>query len=114
MKNCICDNCGMNFTIEKFDTYHDTLNNGHKVEVVSFTCPKCDEQYIITVRDEHSAQLRDEYQAAQSKYRGSYDPNNEDNMRVAKNEMNYAKRSLMNYMRQLKKKYIKELRKRGK
>lgn len=113
MKECICDNCGMSFTVEKFDTYQDLLKGGHKVEVISFTCPKCDERYIVTVRDEKSAQLRDEYQAAQAKYRGSYDPADKDKMRIAKNEMNYAKRSLMNYMSQLKKKYIKELRRRG-
>lgn len=113
MKECICDNCGMNFTVEKFDSNRETMKDGHAVEVVSFTCPKCDERYIISVRDEESARLRDAYQAAQEQYRNSYDPKQEDSMRKAKNEMNYRKRALMNYMRQLKKKYLKELRKRG-
>lgn len=113
MRECTCNACEMEFTIEKLDVTEDTLR-GNSVEVVSFICPKCDERYIISVRDQESARLRDEFQKAQEAYRNSYDSNDENKVRRARNEVNYKKKSLMNYMGSLKKKYLKELRKRGK
>lgn len=112
MRECICNACGMEFTIGKFDITKDTLGS-NPVEVVSFTCPKCDEKYIVSVRDQESARLRDEFQRAQEAYRKSYDSKDENKMRKAKNETSYRKKALMNYMRSLKKKYLKELKKRG-
>lgn len=113
MKECICNACGMEFTIEKLDVTEDTLK-GNPVEVVSFTCPKCDERYVISVRDRESAKLREELQRAREAYRESYDPKDGDRIRRTKNEVSYRKKALMNYMGSLKKKYLKELRKRGK
>lgn len=113
MRECICNACGMEFTIEKLDVTEDTLK-GNLVEVVSFTCPKCDEMYVISVRDQESAKLRDELQRAREAYRKSYDSNDESKVRRARNEVSYKKKALMNYMSSLKKKYLKELRKRGK
>lgn len=113
MRECICNACGMEFTLEKLDVTEDTLK-GNPVEVVSFTCPKCDEMYVISVRDQESAKLRDELQRAREAYRKSYDSNDESKVRRARNEVSYKKKALMNYMSSLKKKYLKELRKRGK
>lgn len=113
MRECVCNECGMEFTVDKLDTTKETLKDGKEVEVVSFTCPKCDERYVVTVRDAESARLRDEFQKAQDVYRRSYDPKDENKMRKAKNDVGYRKRALMNYMNKLKKKYLKELRKRG-
>lgn len=112
MRECVCDNCGMEFEVERLDVTKEMLKD-NPVEVVSFTCPKCDERFIIAVRDEHSAELQKELQAAKDAYKNSYDPKNEDSMRVAKREMDFRKRQLGSYMHKLKKKYLKELRKRG-
>ena len=113
MRSCTCDNCGMEFTVQKLDTEKDTIRGDHAVEVISFTCPKCDEKFIVAVRDAESRKLRDQLQEAQKKYQGSYDPNNPDKMRQAQKQVSFYKRKLMNYMSKLKKQYLKELRRRG-
>lgn len=112
MRECVCNNCGMEFEVEKLDVAQETLK-GEAVEVISFTCPKCDERFIIAVRDAHSAELQKEFKAAKDAYKDSYNPQDEDAMRLAKREADFKKRQLNTYMRSLKKKYLKELRKRG-
>lgn len=114
MRRCVCDECGMEFTVDRLDTDKEVMKDGHEVEVISFTCPKCDERFIVSVRDEESAGLRDKLQAAQEDYRKTYDPQDENKTRRLRNEIYYNKRSLMVYMNKLKKRYLKELRKRGK
>lgn len=114
MRECVCNECGMEFTIDRLDTDKDVMKDGHEVEVISFTCPKCDERFVVAVRDEESARLRDKLQAAQEEHRKSYDSNDENKIRRLKNEVSYSKRALTIYMSKLKKKYLKELRKRGK
>lgn len=113
---CVCDSCGMEFEINRLDKESDTMKDGHEVEVLSFTCPKCDEKYVVTVRDSESARLQKEYQFAQESYRKSYnkeDPMNLEVSRVAKREMEFKKKVLGVYMSKLKKKCLKELRRRG-
>ena len=114
MRECVCNECGMEFTIERLDIDKDTMKDGHEVEVISFTCPKCDEKFVVAVRDEEFARLQGKLQLAQEKYRKSGDIKDEDKVRQLRNEMKYSKRSLATYMSKRKKKYLKELRKRGK
>ena len=114
MRYCICDACGMEFTVEKLDVDKDTLGQDHSIEVVSFTCPKCDERYIVAVRDEESGKMQAQLKKAQNEYQKSYKADDEDNMRKARQEADFQKRKMQNYMQQLKKKYLKELRRRGK
>lgn len=114
MRECVCNECGMEFTVDRLDIDKDTMKGGHEVEVISFTCPKCDERFIVAVRDDESARLQDRLQSAQEKYRKSGDIKDEDKVRQLRNEMKYSKRSLMVYTDKLKKRYLKELRKRGK
>lgn len=111
---CTCDACGMEFAVHKFDTEKDTLKDGHEISVVSFSCPKCDERFIVTVRDEESARLRDILQESQERYRQSYNPNDLDTGRRLRNEVGHNKRALLRYMYKLKRRYLKELKKRGK
>ena len=113
MRTCVRDNCGMEFEVEHLDVEKDTMKNGHEVEVISFTCPKCHEKYIIAVRDETSAQIQKELQDAKAKYYGSYDLAKDNTDRNAKRDMEFKKRQLGAYMHKLKKKYLKEMRKRG-
>lgn len=112
MRACTCDACGMEFTVDKFDIDKEQLGKDHQIEVISFTCPKCDERFIVAVRDKESARLRDNLQKAQENYKNSYGKG-EEGMRQAKKEVGFHKRQLMNYMHSLKKKYLKELRRRG-
>lgn len=114
MRECVCNECGMEFTVDRLDTDKEVMKDGHDVEVISFTCPKCDERFIVAVRDEESARLRDKLQAAQEEYRKSYDIKDDNKVRRLRNEVSYSKRALTTYMSKLKKKYLKELRKRGK
>lgn len=114
MRECVCNECGMEFTIERLDVDKQTMKDGNEVEVISFTCPKCDEKFVVAVRDEESARLRDRLQSVQEKYRKSGDIKDENMVRQLRNEVQYSKRSLAVYMSKLKKKYLKELRKRGK
>lgn len=113
MRMCVCDSCGMEFEVEKFNVDKDTLGHDHLVEVVSFTCPKCDERYIVAVRDEESGKMQAQLKKAQKAYQKSYKADDEDNMRKARQEADFQKRKMQNYMRHLKKKYLKELRRRG-
>lgn len=114
MRECVCNECGMEFTVDRLYTDKEVMKDGHDVEVISFTCPKCDERFIVAVRDEESARLRDKLQAAQKEYRKSYDIKDDNKVRRLRNEVSYSKRALTIYMSKLKKKYLKELRKRGK
>ncbi len=114
MRECVCNECGMEFTVDRLDTDKEVMKDGHDVEVISFTCPKCDERFIVAVRDEESARLRDKLQAAQEEYRKSYDVKDDNKVRRLRNEVSYSKRALTTYMSKLKKRYLKELRKRGK
>lgn len=114
MRECVCNECGMEFTVDRLDTTKDTMKCGHEVEVISFTCPKCNEKFIVAVRDEESARLQDKFQAAQEEYRNGYNIKDENKLRKLRNEVKYSKRSLMVYMDKLRKRYLKELRKRGK
>lgn len=109
MKYCICDDCGMEFKIQRLDEKTDTMKDGHKVRVLSFTCPKCDNEYIVSVMDEQSAQLRKEWKAAQEEHQNS----SGDKLRITKNEMEFRKKKMFTYMNRLKKHYLKELRRRG-
>lgn len=111
---CTCDACGMDFAVRRFDTEKDTLKDGHEISVVYFSCPKCDERFIVTVRDEESARLRDILQESQERYRQSYDSSDSDKTRKARNEVGHNKRALLRYMYKLKRRYLKELKKRGK
>ena len=114
MRECVCNECGMEFTIERLDVDKHIMKDGNEVEVISFTCPKCDEKFVVAVRDEESARLRDRLQSVQEKYRKSGDIKDENMVRQLRNEVQYSKRSLAVYISKLKKKYLKELRKRGK
>ena len=113
MRTCVCDACGMEFNVEKLDVNKDYLGKDHQVEVISFTCPKCDELYVVAVRDDESAGIQKKLEQAKKIYKDSYDPNNPDKMRYAKKEVDFQKRYLSNYMSKLKKRYLKELRRRG-
>ena len=112
MRMCVCDACGMEFEVEKFNVDKDVLGD-QPIEVVSFTCPKCDERYIVTVRDEESGKMQAQLKKAQRAYQKSYNAHDEDNMRKARQEADFYKRKMQNYMRRLKKRYLKELRRRG-
>lgn len=114
MRECVCNECGMEFTIDRLDIDKHTMKDGNEVEVVSFTCPKCDEKFVVAVRDEESARLQGKLQSAQEKYKESCETKAENKMRQLRNEVKYSKRTLAIYMSKLKKKYLKELRKRGK
>lgn len=105
-KFCVCDQCGMEFEVEKFDKTKDVLRDGTEVKILSFTCPKCDERYIVSVIDEMSDELREKWKQAQRLYQET--ESHED-----KREMVYYKKKMHVYASQLKKKYIKELRRRG-
>ena len=87
MRECVCNECGMEFTIERLDIDKDTMKDGNEVEVISFTCPKCDEKFIVAVRDEESARLQGNLQSAQEKYRKSGDTKDENKMRQLRNEV---------------------------
>ena len=113
MRACICNSCGMEFEIERLDLKKATMKDGKEVEILSFTCPKCDDEFIVSVRDGVSAVMQKEFQKAKQAYSQSYDEHDEDAMRKTKREMDFKKRQLINYMDGLKKKYLKELRKRG-
>ena len=113
MRECICDSCGMEFQIEKLDLTKDSLNDGSEVEILSFTCPKCDEKYIVSVRDDYSGQLQKEVQAAKHAYHNSYDGEESDSEHQSRKDVEFKKKKLYAYMNKLKKKYLKELRKRG-
>lgn len=106
MKTCVCDNCGMEFELKKFDEEKDTMKDGTPVKVLSFTCPKCDEKYIVSVFDDTVNDLRDEWKHAQQLYMdtGSHED---------KREMVFCKKKMYKYSHSLKKKYIKELKRRG-
>lgn len=116
MRKCTCNNCGLEFQVDRLDVSSCTMKDGHEVEVISFTCPKCDEQYIIAVRDEESGRMQKEIQKAKEAYRHSYkkgDSESENKMRSTKKEVDFKKKQQAVYMRKLKKRYLKELRKRG-
>lgn len=116
MRECTCNNCGLEFTVERLDVKKETLNDGHEVEVISFTCPKCDERYIVAVRDEESGRMQKEVQAAKDAYRHSYsknDPEADEKMHKTKREVDFKRKQQAVYMRKLKKRYLKEMRKRG-
>lgn len=105
MRSCICDECGMEFEVERLTEEQDTLK-GNPIRVLSFTCPKCDNKYIVSVMNAESAELRKEWKAAQEEYR-------EQGSRITRNEAEFKKRKLFTYMGKLKKHYLKELKKRG-
>ena len=81
MRECVCNECGMEFTIERRDVDKHTMKDGNEVEVISFTCPKCDGKFVVAVRDEESARLRDRLQSVQEKYRKSGDIKDENMVR---------------------------------
>lgn len=105
-----CDECGMEFIEPKFDKRKDAMKDGHEVDVMYFTCPKCDREYIVSVFDDESFILRKEYIQAMNNYRESGDG---EFVREARKEAEFKKKKLRVYTNKLKKKYLKELRKRG-
>lgn len=116
MRKCVCDNCGMEFELESLDANKETLRDGTLVEVISFTCPKCDERYIVSVKDEIAVLMQRELKSARDLYRTSFDPKdpgNADFMHKTKRDIEHMQRQLGVYKSKLKKKYLKELKKRG-
>lgn len=105
MKQCFCDNCGMEFEIKKFDEEKDTMKDGTPVKVLSFTCPKCDEKFIVSVFDEEADKLRKEWIYTKQLYEES--GSHED-----KRNMVFFKKKLNGHSHALKKKYIKEMKRR--
>lgn len=106
MKQCFCDNCGMEFEVQKFDEEKDTMRDGTPVKVLSFTCPKCDEKYIVSVFNNEVNDLRNEWLHAKQLYEDS-------NSHEDKREMIFCKKKLNSYSHKLKRKYIKEMKHRG-
>ena len=107
---CKCDSCGAEFEI-KLDVNRDNMLDGRGVNVTSFTCSCCGEQFIVSVEDATTVQMKSELQALQSEYRRSYgvaeDPHK------LKNEIGFKKRQLFVYSNKLLKRYSKELRQHG-
>lgn len=115
-RECVCDACGMEFTVDKLDKTDETMKNGKEVTVLSFTCPKCDSRFVISVMDDESKKLRDELEKSRTAYANSYGGKNhegEEKERNARLDVEYHKRQLMLYMNRLKKSYLKEIKRSG-
>lgn len=103
----------MAFRVKQLDNDIETMRDGNSVRVISFTCPKCDNRYIISVMDEKSKIIRDELEQARKEYSESYDENNPDSGRKERKLVDFKKRELMNYMQMLKRQYLKEKKRHG-
>lgn len=117
-KYCVCDSCGMEFKVGRFDKKQDLLKDGTEVTVLSFTCPKCDEEYIVQVMDEKSYRMKKELDGLHEKYRTSYDKKvppekQDDKIRLIRKDIDFKKKQLLKHTNFLKRKYLKELKHRG-
>lgn len=113
----VCDVCGMELNIEKFDEHTEEFK-GRTVKIKSFACPKCDEVYIVSVFDEESDRLRDEWKSvnkgfqAIKKMKGGAEK--DEQIRLLLKEKASRKRAMVSYNNRLKKSYIKEMKRHGK
>ena len=113
----ICDVCGMELDIEKFDECTEEFKR-RTVKIKSFACPKCDEVYIVSVFDEESDRLRDEWKSVNkgfhviNKMEDGYEK--DEQIRLLLKEKATKKRAMVNYNNKLKKSYIKEMKRHGK
>lgn len=113
--NIVCDVCGMELDIDKFDKQIEEFKGG-TIKVLSFACPKCDEVYIVSVFDSESDRLRDEWKAVDFQaVKGMRDGAEKDEkIRLLLKEKAARKRAMVNYNNRLKKSYIKEMKRHGK
>lgn len=110
----VCDICGIEFSVKKFDREKYTMKNGAEVNVLSFSCPKCSEKYVANIKDKESKKLKDELIAVENEYKERLKYKDDGNaLRRLKGEIFYCRKSLTQYTKKLKKKYLKEIRKYG-
>lgn len=112
-----CDNCGMDIRIKNFGIVETKLK-GNPVKVQSFSCPKCDEVYVVAVFDKESDRMRNELKSLQSDFKELANmpqgAMKDERARVLINEQKAKKRMMIAHNNRLKKAYIKELRRHGK
>lgn len=109
MKYCICNKCDHEFEVENFEMRSETMKDGTPVEVMFFTCPKCGDEYVVTVFDEEAKRLRDSLKEAQrDASKKASNPQDYEAMRIAQREMQFRKKRLHLYVGRLKRKYRKE------
>lgn len=113
----VCDVCGMELNIEKFD-YSQEEFKGRVVKVQSFSCPKCDEVYIVAVFDKNSDELREQLRILNKEFdklKSMKDGEAKDEkIRLLLKDRASRKRAMVNYNNRLRKSYIKELKRHGK
>ena len=116
MSECVCDDCGMTFDIKMLQSEQSMLH-GERITVLSFTCPKCNKKYIVSVLDGTTATLRSNWQKAQQRYQdlieSSTDYSADPAVRLARNETAFYRKRTLVHMNKLKKAYMRSL-KRGK
>ena len=112
----ICDECGMELNISKFDSEIVDFK-GNAVKVQSFSCPKCDHKFIISVFDKESERLRDEWEALDKDFTElrcmEPGPSKDERARVLIKERNRRKRAMVAHNNRLKQRCLKELRRHG-
>lgn len=102
-----CDSCSTEFEI-KLNEEKDVMQDGTEVSITFFTCSYCGERFIICVEDEAVIEMKNELQAIKSNYRKVYDPENPEDTRKLRREIDYRKRQLFLYSSKLLNKYSKE------
>ena len=113
----ICDNCGMELNVNKFNTTYEDLK-GNKVKVQSYACPKCDERYTVAVFDAESDRLRDSWKSLEKDFKELESipsgPQRDERARVLLKERDQRKRLMIAHNSRLKARYLKELKRHGK
>lgn len=115
----VCENCGMELQFKQLDTKRTQMRDGTTVKTKSYTCPKCDEEYIVSVYDAESNQLRDACDKLERELKDirnmPWDSSNkQEQLQQCKKKLAECKSEMYYHDRQLKHKFLKELKRNGK
>ena len=65
-----CDECKHEFSMDSVDIQEATMNlGGQALKLVYFTCPKCNEIYRITLKDERYEELKEDLERTKNRIR---------------------------------------------
>ena len=101
-----CDECKHEFSMSAVGIHEAIVElNGVPVNLVYFTCPKCNKHYRVSLADARYFELREDLEKTKKRIRRNHGSNNEEMHRMLNQMVNMKLERLRNHADKLNKKF---------
>lgn len=101
-----CDKCEYEFSLNAVKIYEaGVVINGHEMLLVYFTCPKCNQIYRITLKDNRYVELQQDLEKMKKRIRKSHGGRNVEFARTLDSMVRTKVQRLKSYAKQLNEKF---------